>query len=62
MKRALVIMQMLLRSTVGNGEIVGTLVACGVAVTAGYLAIQQLGDSAKNTSKGQAKAISALPK
>ena len=61
MKKAIVVLRMLLRNTVGNGEVVGTLCACGVAVTAGYVAVDQIGQSAKTTSQGQAKNIGQLP-
>lgn len=51
----------LLRVTDGNGEIVAVLVAVGMAVTAGYMAVRHIGEAAKTTGESQGKSIKALP-
>ena len=51
----------LLNNTSGNGEIVAVLVAVGIAVTLGFLAVQTIGNGAKDKSAAQATAIKALP-
>ena len=61
MKKILVSIRSLLRSTTGNGEIVGVLAAVGVAVTLGYAAMQTLGSSASSKATQQGTAIKALP-
>ncbi len=47
MSRIVCVIRSLLRSTHGNGELVGVLVAVALAVGAGLIAMQTLGTSAK---------------
>ena len=51
----------LLDNTVGNGEIVAVLVAVGIAVTLGFLAVKTIGQGASDKATQQSTAIKALP-
>jgi hypothetical protein len=48
-------------STTGTGEIVGVLIAVGVAVTMGYAAVKVIGQAAKDKGEQQQSAVEALP-
>jgi hypothetical protein len=61
MKKMIRKLRSLLVDTNGNGEIVAVLVAVGIAVTLGFLAVQKIGNGASDKADKQATAIKALP-
>jgi len=61
MKKIIQKLRSLLRDNDGNGEIVAVLVAVGIAVTLGLLAIKTIGQGASDKANQQSTAIKALP-
>lgn len=61
MKKMIVKFRSLLTDNNGNGEIVAVLVAVGIAVTLGFLAVQKIGQGASDKADKQKTAITALP-
>jgi len=61
MKKVIVRLRSLLKDTQGNGEVVGVLVAVGIAVTLGLAAITLIGKSSKTSAQQQGTSIEALP-
>ena len=61
MKNLIVKLRSLLSDKAGNGEIVAVLVAVGIAVTLGFLAVQKIGQGASDKATQQQSAIRNLP-
>lgn len=61
MKKLIHKLRSFLHDTTGNGEIVAVLVAVGIAVTLGFLAVKTIGQGASDKANQQSSAIKALP-
>jgi hypothetical protein len=51
----------LLRNTKGTGEVLGTLLAVGIAVVFGLAAVKAIGEKTKTVGESQSNKVSQLP-